>query len=64
MCAIENNGIHHQHGNDDTICGGGRPLLPESTEYVLVSLGLSPKFIGIWIQYFNSNYLHQTTYHL
>ena len=58
MCSIEAHGIMHPNGNDDASSGGVISLLPDSTEYVLVSLGLTPNFIESWLQLFKTNYLH------
>ena len=61
MCSIETYAIMNPTGNNDESSGGGRSLPPDSTEYELVSLGLTLNFFEIWLQSFKKNYLHPKT---
>ena len=61
MCSIDSHFMMHTTGNDDASSVGVRSIPPGSTEDVLVSLGITLKFIYSWIQSFKTNYLHQTT---
>ena len=50
MFSTEAHGRMHPTVNDDASSGGGIPMPPESTLYVLVSLVLTLNFIVSWIQ--------------
>ena len=43
--SIEAHDIMHPTENYEAISGGGRPLPPDSMEYLLVSIGLTRNFI-------------------
>ena len=50
MCSIEAHYRDNPTVNYDASSGGGIPLTPESTEDLLVLLGLRINFIGSWIK--------------
>ena len=61
MWPIEAHGRQNPTVNYDASSGGGRPLTLDSTEYALVSLGLTLKCMDSWLQSFKKNYLCRTT---
>ena len=61
MCSTEAHDRMRTTGKDDASCGGGRAMPTDSTEYVLVLLGLTLNFIENWLQSFKTNCIHQTT---
>ena len=60
MCSIESHDRIHPTVNYYTSSGGGRPILFESTIYVLVSFGIALNLISNWLQYFRKPYLWRT----
>ena len=61
ICSIGYHGIMHPTVNYDENSVGGIPLPPDSTEYVLVLLGLTMNLVDRWLQSFKKSFFNWNT---